>query len=31
MKHYKQALAVEGGSEKAKEAAQKGVQRSFQK
>jgi tetratricopeptide (TPR) repeat protein len=31
MKHYNQALAVEGGSGKAKEAAQKGVQQSFQK
>jgi tetratricopeptide (TPR) repeat protein len=31
MKHYQQALAVEGSSEKAKEAAQKGVQHSFQK
>ncbi len=29
--HYKQALAVEGASEKAKEAAQKGVQQGFQK
>ncbi len=29
--HYQQALAVEGGSPKAKEAAQKGVQQSFQK
>jgi tetratricopeptide (TPR) repeat protein len=31
MKHYKQALAVEGGSDKAREAAQKGVERSFHK
>jgi tetratricopeptide (TPR) repeat protein len=31
VKHYKQALAVEGGSSAAKEAAQKGMQQSFQK
>jgi tetratricopeptide (TPR) repeat protein len=31
VKHYKEALAVEGGSAKAKEAAQQGMQRSFQK
>ncbi len=31
MKHYKAALAVEGGSAAALEAAQKGLQQSFQK
>ena len=31
VKHYKLALAVEGGSAKAKEAAEKGIQQSFQK
>jgi tetratricopeptide (TPR) repeat protein len=31
VKHYKEALAVEGGSAGAKEAAQKGMQQSFQK
>jgi tetratricopeptide (TPR) repeat protein len=31
MKHYKEALAVEGGSAMARDAAQKGLQHSFQK
>jgi len=31
MKHYKEALAVEGGSAMARDAAQKGMQQSFQK
>jgi len=31
VKHYKEAVAVEGGSAAAKEAAQKGMQQSFQK
>ena len=31
VKHYQEALAVEGGSAAAKEAAQKGMQQSFQK
>jgi tetratricopeptide (TPR) repeat protein len=31
MKHYKEALAVDGGSAMAKDAAQKGLQHSFQK
>ncbi len=31
VKHYKEALAVEGGSAKAREAAEKGMQQSFQK
>jgi tetratricopeptide (TPR) repeat protein len=31
VKHYKQALAVEGGSAMARDAAQKGMQQSFQK
>ncbi len=31
VKHYKEAVAVEGGSAAAKEAAQKGIQQSFQK
>ncbi len=31
IKHYKEALAVEGGSAMAKDAAQKGMQQSFQK
>jgi tetratricopeptide (TPR) repeat protein len=31
LKHYQQALTVEGGSDKAKEAAQKGLQQGFQK
>ena len=31
VKHYQGALAVEGGSAGAKEAAQKGMQQSFQK
>ena len=31
MKHYKEALAVEGGSAMARDAAQKGLQQSFQK
>ena len=31
VKHYKLALAVEGGSAKAKEAAEKGMQQSFRK
>ncbi len=31
LKHYQQALAVEGGSAKAREAAQKGMQESFKK
>ena len=31
VKHYKQALAVEGGSAAARDAAEKGIQQSFQK
>jgi len=31
MRHYKEALAVEGGSAKAKEAAQKGIEQTFKR
>jgi hypothetical protein len=31
VKHYRQALAVEGSSQPARDAAQKGLQQSFQK